>query len=397
VSLADPPAGLPVRLAALRLLDAVLRQGLALEAALDRAAKGLAGPDRALAHAIAAGTIRYLPDLDRLIDRATLRPLPPDAKARAVLRLALAQLLLLKTPAHAVVATALPLVTGGPRRLVHAILSRVQREALALPAFPTLPIAVATRWQAQWGDAMVAAAAQAIAAPPPLDLTLRAASETELWAEQLAATIIAPGQLRLPAGVNVAELPGFAAGAWWVQDVAAAVPAQLLGPGDGRRVLDLCAAPGGKTLQLAAAGWQVTAVEQAPKRLKKLAENLARTQLTAELVCADALRFTAGAPYDAVLLDAPCSATGIFRRHPDVLYRAHPRLIAERAAEQVQLLAHAASLVKPGGRLVYAVCSLERAEGEEVIATMPGQWTEIQRRLPNSAAGDGFFIAAKDF
>ena len=160
------------------------------------------------------------------------------------------------------------------------------------------------------------------------------------------------------------NLEGFDAGAWWVQDFAASLPARLLGPGAGRRVLDLCAAPGGKTLQLAAAGWQVTAVERSAKRAERIDQNLARLNLSAEVVIADALQWQPAEPFDAVLLDAPCTATGTARRHPDVLHRIGPRQIAEMAELQAALLAHAASWIKPGGQLVYAVCSLEPEEGE---------------------------------
>ena len=356
-------AGVAARAAALRLLDAVLRKGLPLESALDSAARGLErADDRALAHALAAEVLRRLPDLDALIDGATAKPLPRDAKARTVLRIALAQALQLGTPPHAAIATVLPLVDGGPRRLVHGVFGALTRKGVTLPELPTLPDGIAERWTANWGEDMVDAARRAIAAPPPLDLTLRDVDED--WAERLGGISLAAGHVRLPAGARVTELPGFAEGAWWVQDLSASLPARLIGAGKGR-VLDLCAAPGGKTMQLAAAGWDVTAVDLSDVRLKRVRENLARTKLEAKLVAGDALTFS-DAPYDAVLLDAPCSATGIFRRHPDVLHRVRPRAVASMAERQQAMLARAASLVKPGGRLVYSVCSLEPEEGERV-------------------------------
>jgi 16S rRNA (cytosine967-C5)-methyltransferase len=355
-------AGVATRAAALRLLDAVLRKGLPLESALDNAARGLdRADDRALAHAIAAEVLRRLPDLDALIDSATAKPLPRDAKARMALRIALAQALQLGTPPHAAIATVLPLVDGGPRRLVHGVFGALNRKGAHLPEPPALPEGVAERWEKSWGADVVEAARHAIAMPPPLDLTFKGVPSPGLEGVSLAV-----GHLRLPAGLRVTELTGFAEGDWWVQDLSASLPARLIGEGAGR-ALDLCAAPGGKTMQLAAAGWTVTAVDLSDARLKRVRENLARTHLDARLVTGDALTFS-DLPYDAVLLDAPCSATGIFRRHPDVLHRARPRVIATMAERQQAMLARAASLVKPGGALVYSVCSLEPEEGEGVVS-----------------------------
>ena len=362
------PLGTATRRAALRLLDAVLRRGEPLESALAMATRALVGgPDRGLAHAIAASTLRRLPDLDALIDSATKQRLPDDAKARSALRIALAQVLVLGTPPHAAIATVLPLVDGGPRKLVHGVFGTLMRGEAALPEAATLPAGVATRWRAAWGEAAVQGIARAIAAPPPLDLTLADAATTAEWAGRLGGTSLLPGHVRLHEHGPITELPGFAEGAWWVQDLAASLPVRLLGEGRGD-VIDMCAAPGGKTLQLAAAGHRVTALDASESRLARLRDNLARTKLPAEVVRADALEWEPLAPVDAVLLDAPCSATGIVRRHPDVLYRAHPALIAEMAALQTRLLARAADWVRPGGTLVYATCSLEPAEGEEQLA-----------------------------
>jgi 16S rRNA (cytosine967-C5)-methyltransferase len=397
---ADPP-GVPARRAALRLLDAVLRQGLPLESALDRATAGIdRADDRALARAIAAETLRRLPDLDALIDSATARPLPEDAKARFALRIALVQTLALGTPSHAAIATVLPLVEGGPRKLVHGVFGTLSRRGDALPEIPTLPDATAIRWHAAWGDDGIEGAEHAIAAPPPLDLTLADPERTADWAEQLGGTTLMPGHVRLPGG-HVPEMPGFEEGAWWVQDIAASLPARLIGPnrhGGTGTALDICAAPGGKTMQLAAAGWAVTALDNSPTRLERLSDNLARTKLSAEIITADALLWKPAAPADAVLLDAPCSATGIFRRHPDVLYRVRPSIISEMAALQERLFARAADWVKPGGILVYATCSLEPAEGEEqlrrFLATRPDYSVDPvrQEELPAGLAphADGY-------
>lgn len=416
-STSDIP-GLPARRAALRLLDAVLRRGDPLELALHGAAQGLPPADRALVHAIAAETLRHLPDLDALIDGATRQRLPDDAKARMVLRIALIQTLSLGTAPHAAIATALPLVDGGPRKLVHGVFGTVTRADPTLPDPPTLPAGVAERWAGQWGAAMPEAAARAYAVRPPVDLSLRDPAATADWTEILKGDSFAPGHVRLPDSVPITELPGFAEGAWWVQDLAASCPARLLGQGDDRAALDLCAAPGGKTMQLAAAGWRVTAVDQSKKRLERLADNLARTGLSADTVQADLRQWRPPAPVDAILLDAPCSATGIYRRHPDVLHRIGPRQIAELAELQSDLLARAAQWLRPGGKLVYATCSLERAEGEDQVArfldqhpdfvTVPAQAGELPqgmavtaegwlRTLPDTLADrggtDGFFIA----
>ena len=406
------PPGFPARRAALRLLDAVLRQGFALEQALARATQGIdRADDRALAHAIAAETLRWLPDLDALIDSATRQRLPDDAKARFALRIALVQALRLGTPPHAAIATALPLVDGGPRKLVHGVFGALTRGGATLPEVPTLPPVVAERWGIAWGDDVAAAAARAIAVPPPLDLSLKRDD-----AQAPEGVSLLPRHVRREPG-NVTGLPGFEGGDWWVQDLAASLPARLIGTGAGG-ALDLCAAPGGKTLQLAAAGWRVTAVDVSESRLARLRDNLSRTALEARVVAADLRQWSPPAPADAVLLDAPCSATGIFRRHPDVLHRVRPQLVAEMAALQEQLLGRAAGWVRPGGTLVYATCSMEPEEGEEQlgrflardgrfsidavradelpagIAPAPQGWVRTLPGMLEAQGGcDGFFIA----
>lgn len=354
------PQGAASRRAALRLLDAVLRKGLPLDAALDSAARDLDRPDdRGLAFAIASEALRRLADLDALIDGATRQRLPDDSKARFALRIALVQALAMGTPPHAAIATVLPLVEGGPRRLVHGVFGTLLRGKAKLPDPPSLPPAVAERWSRAWGDAVVAAASRLIATPPPLDLVGEPPGEVE-------GISLMPGHLRLARGTAVAGITGFGEGRWWVQDVSAAIPARLLGRGEGRTALDLCAAPGGKTMQLASAGFAVAAVDVSEARLARLRENLGRTGLSAGIVAADVMAWEPEAPVDAILLDAPCSATGIYRRHPEVLHRVRPRAIAELAGAQARMLARAADWLKPGGTLVYAVCSLEPEEGEEV-------------------------------
>ena len=401
--------GLPARKGALKLIDAVLNRGETLDQATNSALLGVKGnADRALAKALAGEALRWMTDLDGLIDSATRLALAPDAKVRSVLRLMLAGWLRLETPPHAVIATGLPLLAGGPRRLAHGVFSTLTKRNVALPAAPTLPAEVALRWGER---------AEAIAAGlghlPPLDLTLRDAAETAAWTERLGGTSLMPGHVRLGRGTAVENLEGYDEGGWWVQDLAAGLPARLLGVGNGRTVLDLCAAPGGKTLQLAAAGWQVTALDASARRLERVDQNLARTSLTAEVIEADALAWQPPALFDAVLLDAPCSATGTCRRHPDVLHRIGPRQIAEQTELQAALLERAVAWVKSGGTVIYAVCSLEPAEGEAQAATImltrdPIGADELPADIAPSADGyvrtdpgmlaeagglDGFFIA----
>ena len=358
--------GLPARKGALKLIDAVLHRGETLDVAANGALLGIKGQaDRALARALAGEALRWLTDLDALIDSATRLVLAHDAKVRSVLRLMLAGWLRLETPPHAVIATGLPLLVGGPRRLAHGVFSTLTKRGVTLPAVPNLPSEVAARLGERAGTI-----AAGLGTLPPLDLTLRDPAATAQWAERLGGVSLAPGHLRLPRGTAVENLEGFDEGAWWVQDLAASLPARLLGAGNGRRVLDLCAAPGGKTLQLAATGWHVTALDASAKRLQRTAENLTRIALTAEIITADVFEWEPAEPFDAVLLDAPCTATGTCRRNPDVLHRIGARQIAEMAELQAAMLVRAAGWVKPGGQLVYAVCSLEREEGEEQAATV---------------------------
>lgn len=359
------PPGLPVRRAALRLLDAVFRRGETLEQAEGAALSDIRkAPDRALAKAIAGETLRWLTDLDAAIDSATKQRLPDDAKARMVLRLMLAQAWRLDTPPHAVIATGLALLDGGPRRLAHGVFSALDKQGAKLPEVPTLPDRVTERW----GADRAAAIAPGLAFPPELDLALKDAGETPTRAVAMGGLSLAPGHIRLPRGAAVESLADFKDGAWWVQDLAAQIPARLLGQGEGRSALDLCAAPGGKTMQLVAAGWKVTALDMSKRRLDLLKDNLKRTGLKASPVRADALVWEPKHRFDAILIDAPCTATGTCRRHPDVLHRIGKGQIAEMVELQRALVAKAAEWLNPGGVLVYAVCSLEAEEGEAQAA-----------------------------
>ena len=405
--------GVGARRSALQMLDAVLRRGQTLDSA-SGVVRNLSGPDHALAVAIAGEALRRLPDLDALIDSATRQRLPDDSKARMVLRLALAQKVGLGTPDHALVATALPLVDGGPRRLVHGVLGTLLRRGVPAMDEPRLPAEVEERWHAAWGEETVQAARRQIAKRPPLDLTFAEDSEARAYAQAHNGVSLAPNHVRLHSS-SVTELPGFGEGRWWVQDLAASLPARLL-PADGSDVLDLCAAPGGKTMQLAAARRRVTSLDASGSRLARLRDNLERTHLRAELVEADAVSWKPDRQYDAILLDAPCSATGTFRRHPEVLYRVRSKVISEGAELQIKLLDRAAEWLKPGGVLVYSVCSLEPQEGEEVISAFldkrrdvrldqandlprfipspPERWVRILPGLLEEEGGlDGFFMA----
>jgi 16S rRNA (cytosine967-C5)-methyltransferase len=405
-------SGLAARKAALKLLDAVLRRGQPLELALHAATQGMArADDKALAHALASETLRWLNDFDAMIDSATQQRLADDAKGRMVLRLMLCQALALRTAPYAVVASSLPLLTGGVRRLAHGVFGSLMRRNVALPDMPQLPQELHTRWQTAWGEEMCAAARTALKAAHFLDLTLKQPQETAHYADILGGTSMRAGHVRIAQPKKLTELAGFAEGAWWVQNASAALPASLLGAGQGRAALDICAAPGGKTMQMAANGWHVTAVDKSAKRLERLGDNVKRLGLNAERVTADVTLWQPDRLYDAILLDAPCSATGIFQRHPDVLHRVTRKDIQELTALQSALLARVAQWLKPNGRLVYAVCSLEPEEGEAHMAQLAAYGLELDsvqaHELPESISAasqgwirilphkgyDGFFMA----
>jgi 16S rRNA (cytosine967-C5)-methyltransferase len=406
--------GIAPRKAALKILMAVLGRGVPFDAA-GVAADDLPGPDRGLARLLALTVLRWQVDLDALIDSVTARPLPHDARARQVLRLALAGACRLETPPHATIATALPLLEGGPRRLAHGVLGTLLRQGAQLPPVPSLPAPFATRWAADWGADVAEAAATMLGQEPATDVTLRDAAETDLWTMALEGTSLAPGHVRTARRGSITSWPGFATGAWWVQDLAASLPVRLLGDVAGKRVLDLCAAPGGKTMQLAAAGAEVVALDVNEGRLGRIRDNLDRTNLAAQLVAGDALRWQPDGLFDAVLIDAPCSATGIFRRHPDVLHLKGSGDIAPLTLVQAALLRRVVPWLKPGGTLVYATCSLDPREGERVaeriiaglarwpveagelpagLAPTPEGWVRtLPGQLADAGGLDGFFIA----
>jgi len=358
-------AGTPARQAALALLDAVLGRRRPLEEALEALPASLAPRDRAAGHRIAAAVLRRAGSLDTVLEPFLRREPPPVV--RNALRAGAAELLLLGTPPHAAVAATVATVPKPFAGLVNAVLRKLAAagpaalEELDAERLDTPPW-LWSAWHAAYGDA-VRAIALAHAAPAPLDLTLAPGVGAPEGAETLPT-----GTARLPAGTRVTELPGFAEGRFWVQDAAAALPARLLGVRPGERVADLCAAPGGKTAQLATSGASVVAVERDPRRLARLRENLARLSLAAEFVEADAASWSPEERFDAVLLDAPCTATGIIRRHPDIPHLKRASDVGSMAETQARLLANAAKLLKPGGRLVLATCSLQPEEGEAHLA-----------------------------
>ncbi len=398
-----PPAGLEARRIALSLLQELVdrRRGWDEAMAAEGRLAGLPARDRAFLRLLVATLLRRLEEVDRILAGLMERPLPRKAaEARWALRLGAAQILFLKTPPHAAVATSVALLGGrvaGFRGLVNAVLRRLSRESQPLPpaeaARINTPDWLWQSWAAAYGADRAEAIALAHLQDPPLDLTV--ARDPMLWSERLGAELLPLGSLRLPPGAgDPAGLPGYREGAWWVQDQAAALPARLFGSLVGKRVIDLCAAPGGKTLQLAAAGALVTAVDQSAERLQRVEENLARTGLAAELVAADAAAWRPAEPVDAVLLDAPCSATGTLRRHPDIARRRRPADIEALLPLQDRLLAAAVEMLKPGGLLVYAVCSLQPEEGPERVEALLAAGAGLRRR-PLSAeelAGEATLI-----
>jgi len=358
----------PARRVASLLLEAVLEQHRALEEALDGIPTTIEPRDKAAGHRIAAAVLRRMGSLDAVME-PFLRREPPGPALRA-LRIGAAELLLLGTPPHAAVASAVSAVPKPLAGLVNAVLRRVSEhgaktlEELDGERLDT-PTWLWTAWHAAHGPAVRAIAA-AHRSEAPLDLTLKPGAPLPEGA-----VLLPTGTARLPAGTRITEIPGFAEGEFWAQDAAAALPARLLDVQPGERVADLCAAPGGKTAQLAATGAQVVAVERDAARMPRMRENMLRLKLSPELVNADVIGWNPGELFDAILLDAPCSATGTIRRHPDVPHLKRPKDVAVLAAQQRNLLVAACKLLKPGGRIVFATCSLQAEEGEAHLAHIP--------------------------
>ena len=395
---ADAVPGLAARRIAAEILDGVLRRGRPLDDELDSAAvraalAGLPERDRALTRALVATVLRRLGSLRHLIGLFLERGPPAKApRVETALLIGAAQILFLDVPDHAAVDLAVRLTQADRQGahfagLVNAVLRRLAREGAERlagldPAVLDTPEWLLARWIETYGETTARAIAVANSQEPALDLTVK--SDPEFWAARLGGRVLPTRTVRMIAHGAVTLLPGFAEGAWWVQDAAAALPARLFGDVRGLRVADLCAAPGGKTAQLAAAGARVTAVDRAPARLDRLQQNLTRLSLAAELVGADVAEWTAE-PFDAVLLDAPCSSTGSIRRHPDVPWLKRPADIVTLAALQRRLIERAMALTQPGGKLVYCTCSLEPEEGEHIIADLLAHEPGV-RRAPIAAS-----------
>ncbi len=415
--------GLAARRAALGLLTAVTGEGRLMSELLPGGLEGLAPEDRARAQRLATSTLRWMDRADRALG-PFLRQRPPEEALNA-LRLGTVELQVDRSAPHGVVDCAVRLMAEDPGTkrlsgLVNAVLRKVAKmpaEAWEALPVPRLPKKLRASVQKAYGKEAVAAIEAAHLAGAPLDLTFKDGAEA--WAAAQGAVVLPTGSVRVSGAPQVTGLPGYAEGNWWVQDAAAAVPARVLGVRPGERVLDLCAAPGGKTMQLAAEGAKVTAVDSSESRMGRVRENLSRTGLTAELVVADALEWTPERPFDAVLLDAPCSATGTIRRHPDLPVAKAKVDFSGLFALQAQLIDRAVAMLRPGGRLVYCTCSLLPEEGEAQVVSalerhdrlalepgafdLPGidpDWRVKQGlRLrpdywPELGGMDGFFIAA---
>ncbi|MGD1035596.1 MAG: transcription antitermination factor NusB [Roseiarcus sp.] len=353
---------------------------------------GLDARDRALARSIATVSFRRLGTIRKALGRFLEKGLPKKAGALEwILIVAAAQLLFLDVPDHAAVdlavrATRLDAGAASFAALVNAVLrnlARAREEILAGsdPLDDDAPHWLAQRWRATYGEATARRIARAHRDEPTLDVSVK--SDAEGWARRLNGVVLPTGSVRLESHAPIAELDGYANGEWWVQDAAAALPARLLGVGAGMRVVELCAAPGGKSAELAVAGASVTAVDRSAERLKRFAANFQRLRLEAEIVVSNALSLEAP-PFDATLLDAPCSATGTIRRHPDVAWIKRQGDLPVLVELQSRLLDKAVGLTKPGGRIVYCACSLEPEEGEGRIAALLRRNPDV-RRIPIEA------------
>jgi 16S rRNA (cytosine967-C5)-methyltransferase len=390
--------GLAARRIAADILDGVLHKHRTLDDQLEGAAahpglKTLSDRDRALMRRLVATILRRLGTLGHILSRLLDRGVPTDApRAQSALLIGAAQILWMDVPDHAAVDLSVRMVQSDRRAakyagLVNAVLRRCAREGQPLideVAAQTLDVPpwLMARWTAHYGETAAKEIAVALSHEPSLDLTVK--SEADAWATRLHGEVLPTGSVRTLLQGSVTMLPGFNDGQWWVQDAAAALPARLFGDLTGKRIVDLCAAPGGKTAQLVQMGAQVTAVDRSPNRVARLRENLARLSLEAETVVSDGTEYP-GAGFDGVLLDAPCSSTGTIRRHPDVAWLKQESDIAMLTTLQRRLLQKAASLLRPGGTLVYCTCSLEPEEGEQAIADLLANDSSM-RRAPADAS-----------
>ena len=384
--------GLAARRIAADILDGVLHRRRTLDDQLEGPGahpglKTLSDRDRALMRRLVATILRKLGTLGHVLSRLLDRGIPTDApRAQSALLIGATQILWMDVPDHAAVDLSVRLVQADRRAakyagLVNAVLRRCAREGHPLVeemrgAMVDLPPWLVKRWVAHYGEDNAKAMAEAIGHEPPLDLTVK--SDAGAWATRFHGETLPTGTVRTVLQGPITMLPGFSQGQWWIQDAAAALPAKLFGDLAGKGVADLCAAPGGKTAQLAHGGATVTAIDRSPARIARLKENLARLSLAATPIVADATEWTGG-PFDGILLDAPCAATGTIRRHPDVAWLKQESDVAMLATVQQRLLAKAVSLLKPGGTLVYCTCSLEPEEGEKAIAALLATESGVKR------------------
>lgn len=410
------------RRAAVHLLTRVLQKHQLLEEILNPVLKGLSPRDRSLSRALASTTLRHLGTIDALIDKMLDRPLSDKmSDIRHVLRIGIAQILFLNIPSHAAVHDTVELVPEKSkyRGMVNALLRRTDRQGkkllgqLDIPKRNT-PDWLWDAWESHYGEETTYLIAAANMQEAKLDISVK--EDPEKWARLLDAEIIATGSLRRLSTSDVTTLPGFSEGGWWVQDAAATIPASLFGDIKGKRILDSCAAPGGKTAQLAAAGAHVIALDRSKGRMKRLAENMDRLKLNVDLIVAEAESYIPEHALDGILLDAPCSSTGTMRRHPDVAYLKSLADVEKLGLLQARLLDAASKQLLPDAILVYSVCSLQAEEGEHQIESLlkrdsslkrlPVKKDEIAglgelintngdiRCLPHHLGGiDGFFVA----
>jgi len=389
--------GLAARLAAIALVSGVLREKRMLStlvASEGGPVSALPAQERARAQSLALNILRHLQPIDAILDEFLSKP-PPDI-ARDALRLAATEMLVEGIAPHAAVDAAVRIVRTNKKNqrfsgLVNAVARKVATQGPELWTRhrpQNLPAALRKPLRKAWGKGALMRVEAAHATGAPLDLTLKDPAASEHWAKELGAILMPNGSLRLQRAGQVSKLPGYARGAWWVQDAAATIPARLLGDVSGQRVLDLCAAPGGKTQQLATAGAIVTALDISGERMNRVAENLRRVELKADLVVADALDWRPEKPFDAILLDAPCSATGTIRRHPDLPFVRDGQNLGKILELQSTLLKRAANWLKPGGRMVFGTCSLLPSEGEEQAANFLKS-TEGWRAVPPEAVALG--------
>lgn len=391
-SFQDKP-GLAARVAATRILAAVLEKKTSLDGMLDSengnpVYRALSLADRALVRAIVNSALRHLPRIEAALSMLLDGPLPQGARSlHHVLVVGAAQVLHLDVPDHSAVDLAVEQAHRDPRnrrfaKLVNAVLRRLGREKAeiekAIADVPVLPDWFYARLVSAYGDEVAKRISEAQLTPASIDLTVK--TDPAVWAEKLGGTVLPNGSVRLGEFEGqIPSLEGFTEGAWWVQDLAASMPVKLMGDISGKRVADLCAAPGGKTAQLALAGAKVTALDQSGNRLRRLRENLDRLGLHAETVEANMLKYQPEQLFDAVLLDAPCSSTGTLRKHPDVCWTKDENDIAKLAALQGQMLRHALTLVGSGGIVVFSNCSLDPSEGEAMIAQVLAENPDFER------------------